>query len=111
LPKASFIQNAPEDQKLLTHKILRKVILISLMQKQVNPLFNLARIHNSILQDQFGSSDQKYCEFHIQTALESKNTLKRVFSIMHLSNHMVDPAYAIPTVLMLMRDQDKVIRA
>ena len=65
LPKLSVIQNSSADDRILINKIIRKVILISLVQKQHHTSFNLARIHNSLKQEQFGDSDQKYCEFHV----------------------------------------------
>jgi len=73
----------------LTEKSLRKVILVTLCQKQMNPNFNLLRIHSMILENQFGHSEQRFCEFHIEQALRPSkkgNTLKRLFSVMYLTN-------------------------
>ena len=81
--------------------------------------FNLLRIHNSLFARQFSSLDKLYCEFHIQTALKrpsSSNTLKRVFSIMHLidctkSKYSINPVIMISIILMLLSDTDARVRS
>jgi len=53
----------------------------------MDPAFNLFKIHNMLVKKLF-RSDEAYTEFHIEICMKdatSKNTLKRVFSIMHLS--------------------------
>ena len=55
----------------------------------MNPQFNLLQIHNELFKTQFNSCSKSYAEFHILTALKvstANNSLKRVFSIMHLTD-------------------------
>lgn len=122
---ATIVEGLPDrDQMALskevcaaTEKCIRKIILVTLYQKQMNAQFNLLKIHNQIQQRQFRNSDRLYCEFHIQTALsESKNSLKRVFSIMYLidstkTKYCIERGMAITVLLMLLSDQDGKVRS
>jgi len=70
-----------------------------------------------MFQEQFGSNDKLYCEFHILNALhQSKNTLKRTFSILYLADStetkfVVDHPMIVSVILMLLADANTMVRA
>lgn len=82
----------------------------------MNGKFNLFRLHNAIIKEQFKDSNRLYCEFHVQIALEeSKNSLKRVFSVMYLidctkTKFVIEHSVALSVVLMLLSDTDEKVR-
>lgn len=47
----------------MTYKVVGAIISVTLVQKQLNPEFNLAKVQKQIHEFQFGSSDRLYCEF------------------------------------------------
>ena len=108
--------NTSKEISRMTEKCIRKIILITLYQKQLNGKFNLFRLHNAIIKEQFKDSNRLYCEFHVQIALEeSKNSLKRVFSVMYLidctkTKFVIEHSVALSVVLMLLSDTDEKVR-
>lgn len=99
-------------------KCARKVVVASLIQKQLQPQLNVKEVHAALAKTVFKNSERAQAEFHIVTALEEateKNSLKRVFSVMFLQNQAqtkfaIEHQMMVSIVTMLLNDPDTHVR-
>ena len=73
------------------------------------------KVHDEIRKETFGGSEKAYLEFHVLTALNSKNSLKKIFSIMFITDvhkkYRVNPSILILIILILLKETSAKIRA
>ncbi|TNV87638.1 hypothetical protein FGO68_gene2900 [Halteria grandinella] len=94
--------------------ILRKLIGLSLAEKQSNKEFDVSSLIKKIFQEIFGASHQRFAEFLVSMALESKSVVKQVFAIISLEQMTktlrLTPQIQLFLVLTLTQSPSKVVR-
>jgi hypothetical protein len=102
-----------EDQSMF-RKAFSKIIGLSMAAKKIDPTFDVSVPIEILFKEKLQKDLKSLCENYLHVALDSKNEVKRVFSIISLTNiakqKLLEPSMILASILILLNSDSRLVR-